>query len=269
MGPMDGREKPPRRLEISITQLLAGSAAAVCGAWLASKIGVAGTVIGAGLVSALVTILSAVYAQGARRAREQLLARREAVRTRGQLPATYAADSPAADDAVAARDDRAGVDRAGVDRAGVDRAGVDQALTSTNPLFLPPFELEDARGYRWGRIALAALAVFVVGMVAVTGVELVVGHSFACSTAGIGCQGSTTLPIPGRTHGTSKPKPASPSTRPTGSTSPSPSASTSTGSTSPSPTGSPTVTATPSSTVSPTPSSTVSPSPTVSQTPAG
>jgi hypothetical protein len=248
MGPMDGRENPSHRLEISFTQLLAGSAAAVCGAWLASKIGVAGTVIGAGLVSALVTILSAVYAQGARRARAQLLARRELVRTRAQLPATYAADSPAAADA----------------EATADKAFEDDAMTSTNPLFLPPFELEDARGYRWGRIALAALAVFLVGMVAVTGVELVVGHSFACSATGIGCQGSTTLPIPGRSHGTTKPKP-SPSTRPS-STSPAPSASPSSGSTGPSPsdsaTPSATESATPSGSPSQSPSSSASPSPT-------
>lgn len=250
MDTMDGSETPPRRLEISITQLLAGSAAAVCGAWLASKIGVAGTVIGAGLVSALVTVLSAVYAQGARRAREQLLLRRELVRTRGQLPATYAADSPATADA---------------------EATADEAVTSTHPLFLPPFDLEDAGGYRWGRIALAALAVFLVGMAAVTTVELVVGHSFACTAAGIGCQGSTTLPIPGRTHASTEPTPPTPSTRPSslpssaapsGSTSPTPSSSGSV-STTPSPSATPSGTATGSGSPSP------SVSPSGSQTPAG
>ena len=253
MDTKDGSETPPRRLEISITQLLAGSAAAVCGAWLASKIGVAGTVIGAGLVSALVTVLSAVYAQGARRAREQLLLRRELVRTRGQLPATYAADSPATADAEVA---------------------ADEAVTSTHPLFLPPFDLEDAGGYRWGRIALAALAVFLVGMAAVTTVELVVGHSFACTAAGIGCQGSTTLPIPGRTHASAKPAPTTPSTRPSASVSgggspsagtsptPSPSSSLST-------TGSASATPSASSTGSPSGSPSSSASPSGSQTPAG
>ena len=68
----------------------------------------AGTVIGAGLVSALVTVLSAVYAHGARRAREKLQARIDAVRSRGPLPASYAdgtaSTGPGGDPSAAAAD---------------------------------------------------------------------------------------------------------------------------------------------------------------------
>ena len=274
MGPMDtpegdhgsAAEVPPRRIEISLTQLIAGSAAAVCGAWLASRVGVAGTVIGAGLVSALVTVLSAVYAHGARQARERLHERLEAIRTRGPLPASYAADSPgtalASPGAAGATGVSGPAGPAGV--AGV--AGLGERPAPAKALLLPPFDLEDSRGYRWGRIALAALAVFILGMGAVTVVELVAGHSLACTAAGIGCAGTTTLPIPGRPASTPAPTKA-PSATPTATltSTPTPSASstpTPTGSTSTSgsPTGSPT------STPSTSPSASTSPSPSSSLT---
>jgi hypothetical protein len=259
MDPMDTAEDdranapqlPPRRIEVSLTQLVAGSAAAVCGAWLASRIGVAGTVIGAGLVSALVTVLSAVYAHGARQARDRLQQRLEAIRARGPLPASYAADTPGADPA----------------HPGAAATGADtDALTQSRALLLPPFDLEDSRGYRWGRIALAALAVFVLGMGVVTVVELVAGHSLACTAAGIGCQGTTTLPIPGRPQPT-----ATPARRPSSTPAPSAAGSASTPgqspTTSPTPTGSATGTGSPSPSVSQSPSVSPSPSPSATAAP--
>jgi hypothetical protein len=216
MGTMDTVEKeppdragpPPRRIEISLTQLVAGSAAAVCGAWLASRIGVAGTVVGAGFVSALVTILSALYAHGARQASERLVHRLEAVRTRGPLPASYAADSPGVPSTTGAAGgaaaDGAGAAAGAGDSGASGASGDTDPMSRTSPLFLPPFDLEDTHGYRWGRIALAALVVFVMGMAAVTIVELIAGHPLACTTAGTGCQGTTTIPLPGQ----SRPKPS-------------------------------------------------------------
>ena len=223
----DGAQPPsaaPRRIEISLTQLLAGSAAAACGAWLASKIGVAGTVIGAAIVSALVTTLSAVYSHGARRAQERLLLRRAAIHDRARLPATYSDDPPPA----------------------------------------TPAPEPAADGYRWGPIALAALVVFVVAMGAVTVIELVKGQSFSCSSAGRDCdQGTTLLPGRPRTHPTSpSPTPSErPSVRP--SVTPSPSVATPSGSGTRTPTASPTPTfsTTPSPTPSGTSSDTSSPSP--------
>ena len=206
---------PSRRIEISLTQLLAGSAAAACGAWLASKIGVAGTVIGAAIVSALVTTLSAIYTHGARRAQERLLVRKAEIHERARLPATYADDPP------------------------------------------PPAPEPPAEGYRWGRIALAALAVFIVAMGAVTVIELVKGQSFSCSSAGRDCdQGTTLLPGRARTHPTSPTPTLTPSATTTPSVVPS------SGSGTPSPTGSPSpsVSTTGSPSPSGTPSGTVSPS---------
>ena len=218
---MDGPPKQPRRIEISLTQLIAGSAAAACGAWLSSKIGLAGTVIGAAIVSALVTLLSAVYAHGVRRARDELLVRAEVLRHRPHLPASYAdpGDEPTSD-------------------ADLGDEPADASET-TSPLLLPPFDLEDQHGYRWGRIALAFLAVFVVAMLVVTGIELINGHSFQCSSSGQNCNQGTTL-IPGIKH-------AKPSRTAT-------------------PTPTPTATSTVSTSTSPTLSGTVSPTTTLSST---
>ena len=200
MARMDGRQRSPRRIEISLTQLIAGSAAAACGAWLASKIGLAGTVIGAAIVSAFVTLLSAIYAQGVRRARERLVIRRELLRTRPRLPASYAEDAPLPKD-----DGEAELDE----------------LDATRTLLLPAVQLEDTGGYRWGRIALAAVAVFVVAMLVVTVIELLDGRSFSCSTSGRNCGSGTTL-IPGITHPKATPSQSTSSPAPTTSGAPTP-----------------------------------------------
>jgi hypothetical protein len=236
MAGMDGRQKPPRRIEISLTQLIAGSAAAACGAWLASKIGVAGTVIGAAIVSAFVTVLSAIYAHGARRARERLLVHREVLRLRPRLPASYAEGAAPAPE---------------------DRVDEEDELSATRTMLLPAIELEDARGYRWGRIALAALAVFVVAMLVITAIELISGRSFACSAAGLNCDTGTTVP------GISQPRstPTKSTSRPTPSASVTPTPSTSFSvSTTPSQTTTPSSTDT--GTVSPSPTDTTTTSPT-------
>lgn len=180
----------PRRLELSLTQLLAGAAAAASGAWFASRLGVAGTVVGAALVSSVVTVLSAVYAHGVRRTAERLAQGR---------PRTAA---PA----------------------------------------LPAVELEDATGYRWGRMALVALAVFATAMVGITAVELATGQPLACAFDDSACTRQTTL-VPGRPQRT----PAAPST--------------------PAPSGTPTPS--PSPTGTPTPSPSTTPGPTASESPSG
>jgi hypothetical protein len=256
MASMSTPKKSPHRIEISATQLVAGSAAAACGAWLASKIGLAGTVIGAAVVSALVTFLSAVYAQGVRRAREELLVRRELLRARPKLPASYAEEQqvPSLEEsaAVVAAQAAASASPPSVDAE-------EDELETTRTMVLPAFQLEDSGGYRWGRIALAALAVFVVAMLVVTVIELVDGHSLTCTTTGRGCENGTTL-LPGSKH--PKPTPSKSSTAPTPSRSPTPSG---TPSTTLSPT--PSVSSTPSGTVSPTATPSDSTSPATSSSP--
>ena len=220
MEGMDNREYPPRRLEVSLTQVLAGAVAASCGAWMSSRLGVAGTVLGAALVSAMVTLLSAVYAHGARRAVQA---------ARQKARATYTLHQPA-----------------------------DPGST----LLMPPLDLEDEHGYRWGRILAVAAGLFLVTMATVTAWEVVSGHPLSCAT----CTGTTLAPsrhlapsVPPST--TVVPTPSttsSPTTSPSGS-SPTPS-----GSTSPTPTPTvtgPTVTPSATGSATPTPSGSSPPPP--------
>jgi hypothetical protein len=66
----DQEHKP--RLELSMTQIIASSAAAVSAAVLSSFFGVAGTVIGTAVASVVATIASAVYVHSLRRTRARL-----------------------------------------------------------------------------------------------------------------------------------------------------------------------------------------------------
>ncbi|HEY5185837.1 MAG TPA: hypothetical protein VIM19_13230 [Actinomycetes bacterium] len=225
--------EPRRRLDLSLTQVVAGALAAVSAAWAASVLGVAGTVIGAAVVSVTITVLSAVYQHGARRTAEGLRARRRA---------EMAAAPWDADD--------------------------DDEFDLQRTMVLPALDLEDERGYRWGRIALLSLGVFLLAMAAVTVLELSTGGTLACSAFGQDCEQRTTVTpgLPARTQprptptATAQPSTsASASASPTGAASPSASASP-TGSASPAPSATDTFAA-PSPTTSPTPATTSSPSP--------
>jgi hypothetical protein len=237
MSPTD----PRRRLDLSLTQVIAGALAAVSAAWAASTLGVAGTVIGAAVVSVTITVLSAVYQHGARRTAERLRALR-----RAELAGDPAAASLAADD---------------------------EEFDLERTLVLPALDLEDERGYRWGRIALLSLGVFLLAMAAVTVFELSTGRTLACSAFGRDCEQRTTVTpgLPARTpprptpSATGQPSPsASATASASASSTASPSASaspTDSGFASPLASASPTgPLAVPSSTSSPTPATTVGPS---------
>ncbi len=92
------RERP--RLDLTASQILAGVAASVTAAVLGSRLGVAGTVLGAALASGVSIAAGAVYAHSIRATRHQV--RRVVGRLRpdatdaAQSPATDAAQSPAA-----------------------------------------------------------------------------------------------------------------------------------------------------------------------------
>ena len=226
--------EPRRRLDLSLTQVVAGALAAVSAAWAASMLGVAGTVIGAAVVSVTITVLSAVYQHGARRTSERLRARR-----RAELAGHPVAAPPDSDD--------------------------DEDFDLQRTMVLPALDLEDERGYRWGRIALLSLGVFLLAMAAVTVLELATGRTLACSAFGQDCEQRTTVTpgLPARPQ--SRPTPTataqpSPSVSPTGTASPSASASP-TGSASPAPSASASDSiAAPSPTTNPTPATTPSPS---------
>jgi hypothetical protein len=223
-----------RRLDLSLTQVVAGALAAVSAAWAASALGVAGTIIGAAVVSTTISVLSAVYQHGARRTAERLrtLRKAEMEARRQQAAGATAQDRPVAPVPEPAR------------KPAPEPEPVPLDLDRT--LVLPALDLEDERGYRWGRIALLSLGVFLLAMATVTVVELATGHTLACSAFGHDCEQRTSV-TPG--------VPARPAPSPTPSTS-----------VSPSPTPSTSVSPTASSTASATPSASDSASPTASPT---
>lgn len=70
--PEDGEREPARRLELSVAQVAGSALAAVTAAVLASKLGVYGTIIGAGVMSVVATTGGSVFQHLFRRTGEQL-----------------------------------------------------------------------------------------------------------------------------------------------------------------------------------------------------
>lgn len=153
------------RFRVSGIQVAAGSAAAATAAFAASSLGLAGTIVGAALVSATITVLAAVYDHSLRRASERL---REARLLES-----------------ARRGSEGGADPAG--RRSEQVAEPDEEST----LVLPALDLEGSDGYHWRRIAVVSLLVFALAMAAVTAFELVTGKPVSSLFTGDDASGTT------------------------------------------------------------------------------
>jgi hypothetical protein len=124
-----------------IPKLLAGALAAVSGAVIASFFGVEGTLIGAALVSLLVTPAEAVYTHSLTSAHQ--VARRSLLRRVG---------------------DQADSSEKGASEEGASQEGASQA--QPQPI-------------RWQRVAVAAVLAFGIAVAAITGVEAVANQPLA------------------------------------------------------------------------------------------
>ena len=171
-----------RRLDIDWPKTIAGALAAVVSAVLLSTLGAAGTLVGAALGSLIVTVSSAVFAQGLATSKETL--------SKAQARALQ----------------KVGVAQADVERAGhVQDPAVraDQVEQAQQRLAAANRELDDAgRGGRgslgdrlralpWRRILLVSGALFVAAMVVITVFELAVGRSVSSITGGSSGGGTT------------------------------------------------------------------------------
>lgn len=180
-----------RRIEISVAQVVASALAAVSSAFLLSKLGAAGTVIGAAIASVVATVGSALYVHVFRRTSEQL---RD---VRAQMGPNALGVPAAAHDAPLGRS---------MATPAAANAGADDA-TRVLPVFDPsthgaeplaetagrePVPVpEPSRTRTWlVRSGIAAVAVFAIAMASITVVELGMGRSFA-SLFGNGGAGST------------------------------------------------------------------------------
>ncbi len=228
-----------RKLELSPAQIIGGALAAASAAVASSWLGLAGTVIGAVIVSLVASIGGALYTHSLRRSTTVI---------RQTLPV------------VPMRSLRSG-------RA--DLSGATAVLPAVSPRPqpepLPAASKLPARvGIAWRAVAVSAVASLVLAAVALTGFELVVGKSASSLAGGGGGSTPTIVEIVkgGGTNSSTDPAPGSDggSDSPTGSTTPAPTSTTSPTPASPTPT-SPAPLPTPTPAPTPTPSPT-SPTPT-------
>jgi hypothetical protein len=189
-------EKTARKPDIRLSQLIAAALAAITAAFLGSRLGVAGTVIGAGVASIVSTVAGALYQHSLDRTSRSVRSRVTQART-GQL------DNPA--DPVS-------------------------STVEETVLVRPP--TAPRRRPRWGVAAALTALVFVIGMGAVTGVELLkngpisggdngttIGSLFGQPTL----RSTTTPPpttAPSTTTTTTQPTTTVPTTTPTTTTAP-------------------------------------------------
>lgn len=156
-------EKPNRSLGLSPAQVAGSALASMSGAFFVSWAGTAGTLIGAAIFSVVATVGAATYTWSLRRTSEAARRTASLVRERalvtGALPRSSLARGPLRED---------GNDRSGApDEPGMPPSPVEE-----------PAEIATGKGrwdLPWVKVALASLAVMIVGMAGVTVVEAVTG----------------------------------------------------------------------------------------------
>jgi hypothetical protein len=163
-----------RAIDINWQQTAAGSLAAVSTAVLLSRVGVAGTLIGAALGSVVATTASAVYNHYLGRSREGLLAAREAAlekarRARVGAPETGAVTPP---DLSEAEEELRRVEEE-IAEAHLDESAADGDGAGSRFAWVP-----------WRRVGLASAGLFGIVMAAILVFELVVDRPVASFTGG-------------------------------------------------------------------------------------
>ncbi|WP_327294831.1 hypothetical protein [Streptomyces sp. NBC_01197] len=176
------------QLDLSVPQVAGSAFAAVVAAVLASKLGVYGTIIGAGLVSVIATCGGTIFQHFFRRTGEQIREVTVQVKPRalkipvrqvpgapepGEAPPTIAVPWPG----------QSGADRTG----GFPGDGEPDATRPLTPVAGEGFSGEEfteatTHGTRvrgWKRSSLAALVVFLVAMAGISGFELLSGHGLS------------------------------------------------------------------------------------------
>lgn len=147
---------------VRFSQVLAGALAAVTAALIGSTMGVAGTVVGAGLASVISTVGGALYLRSFQRTRESVrTVHAKVVGRSGGTTVLVSAEDPA--------------DEASEDLAPGDEV---EAAPETEPASedRPP---EKPRRRRWPVLVVTTVAAFALGMAAVTGVEWLRGESLS------------------------------------------------------------------------------------------
>jgi hypothetical protein len=146
---------------IRFSQVLAGALAAVTAALIGSTMGVAGTVVGAGLASVISTVGGTLYLRSIQRTKESVrTVRAKVVGRSGGTTVLVSAEDPSDDPA----------------EKPAEPGDEVEAEPGTSTDDRPPAE---KRRLRWAVLAVTTLAAFALGMVAVTGVEWLRGESLS------------------------------------------------------------------------------------------
>jgi cell division septation protein DedD len=221
--------------------------AAVASAVLLSTLGAAGTILGAAIGSFVVTVGSAMFAQGLSKSQRRLAAKQKDASDKLGIARAEVLRAGRADDA-AAHDSH--LDHAD-ERLAEAREEIDEVIQATAPVSWR----ERLSRLPWKHIGLTTLALFVVALVVITVFELLAGESVSSITGGSD-SGTTTIGHVG--GGSGKDDKKKPDEQPTGSTSPSASVS---------PSGEPTETTSPTETQQPSPADSTAPAESTTPTP--
>jgi hypothetical protein len=223
-SPKDGSEEPKRRkLDVTGSQVLAGALAASTSAVAASYLGVAGTVIGAGLGSVVATVSTALYKHSLVRSttviqkvvpptllRDGSLA----VATRrlvGEEPPATAPDKPTQVIRTHAQPDG--------ETEVLGTVPVGEPPVEETPTNVLPSGIADdiasgtdvpaksgLKSMRWGPVLLASAAVFLIVMGVITAIELAGGRTLNAAVHGKKGDGHTSVGVIHRTVPSSAPK---------------------------------------------------------------
>lgn len=154
-------EKTEETESIRISQVLAGALAAVTAALIGSTMGVAGTVVGAGVASVISTIGGTLYLKSIQRTRESVrTVHAKVVGRSGGATVLVTTDDP----------DPAPTPGEEVEAEAAEPAGEEPVANDRPPA---------GRWRRWPVLVATTIAAFALGMVAVTGVEWLRGESLS------------------------------------------------------------------------------------------
>lgn len=150
---MSGDHEPRRRLlgDLSLLQLVAGALAAMTSAWIASYLGVAGTIVGAAVGSVVASASTAIYLNTLHQGRTIIVTDKGSVVERASAPDL---DNPALDNP-----------------GRHDPEGANVTVVSAEPATTRPFR----------RMIVATILAFAVAIAGMVGYELFTGDSFGNS----------------------------------------------------------------------------------------
>lgn len=180
---IEQEEHPEKRgLEIDWIRTAAGALAAVASAFLLSFLGAAGTIIGAALGSLIVTISSAVFAQGLSSSKRTLAKAQATAARKVGIAQAEVSRAERADDSTAHDSHLEHAD----ERLTEAQDDLDKARSTPSVGWR-----ERLRTLPWKRVLLGAALLFVVAIGVITVFELAAGQTVSSITGGSGDGGTT------------------------------------------------------------------------------